>query len=161
MKRLVWSIALLVIPVGFVAFAASTNGQERDSAPNRDEVEGMMDAYILSKLQDALELTDEQSAALDKIFRKALPQLRESMRRLNAEERTLSRLVGDMDVEEIDVTRQIDRVEATRSELSKTRILMVFRMHRVLTQRQRDGLDEWMERETDERGVARTRSGRC
>ena len=107
-----------------------------------------------------LELTDEQSAALDKIYRKALPKLRESMRRLNAEERTLSQLVEDMDVEELDVTRQIDRVEATRSELSKTRILMVFRMHRVLTQRQRDGLDEWMERETDERGAARTRSGR-
>jgi len=51
-------------------------------------------------------------------------------------------------------------VEATRSELSKTRILMVFRMHRVLTQVQRDGLDEWMERETDDRGAARTRSGR-
>ncbi len=107
-----------------------------------------------------LELTDEQSVALDKIYRKALPKLRESMRRLNAEERTLSRLVGDMDVEEIDVTRQIDRVEATRSELSKTRILMVFRMHRILTEPQRDGLDEWMERETDERGAARTRSKR-
>ena len=107
-----------------------------------------------------LELTDEQSAALDKIYRKALPKLRESMRRLNAEERTLSQLVEDMDVEELDVTRQIDRVEATRSELSKTRILMVFRMHRVLTQRQRDGLDEWMERETDERGAALTRSKR-
>ena len=107
-----------------------------------------------------LELSDEQSAALDKIYRKALPKLRESMRRLNAEERTLSLLIADMDVEEIDVTRQIDRVEATRSELSKTRILMVFRMHRVLTQRQRDGLDDWMERETDDRGTARTRSER-
>ncbi len=111
-------------------------------------------------VQALLELTDEQSASLDKIYRKALPKLRESMRRLNAEERTLSQLVGDMDVEEIDVTRQIDRVEATRSELSKTRILMVFRMHRVLTQHQRDGLDEWMERETDERGAAGTRTRR-
>ena len=108
-----------------------------------------------------LELSEEQSAAIDTIYRKALPKLRESMRRLNAEARTLSQLVADMDVEEIDVTRQIDRVEATRSELSKTRILMVFRMHRVLTQVQRDGLDEWMERETDDRGAARTRSGRC
>lgn len=107
-----------------------------------------------------LELTDEQSASLDKIYRKALPKLRESMHRLNAEERTLSRLVGDMDVEEIDVTRQIDRVEATRSELSKTRILMVFRMHRVLTQPQRDDLDGWMERTTDERGAAGTRTRR-
>ena len=79
------------------------------------------------------------------------------MRRLNAEERTLSRLVGDLDVEEIDVTRQIDRVEAARSEISKSRILMVFRMHRILTETQRDLLDEWMKRDPDERGPARTR----
>lgn len=103
-------------------------------------------------------LTDEQSTTLDQIYRKALPKLRESMRRLNVEEDALSLLIGDMDVEEIDVTRQIDRVEATRSELSKTRILMVFRMHQVLTARQRTGLDEWME--TDEQGTPRTRSGR-
>ena len=42
MKRLVWSIALLVIPVAFIAFAVPTNGQERDSAPNRDEVVGVL-----------------------------------------------------------------------------------------------------------------------
>ena len=107
-----------------------------------------------------LELTDEQSATLDRIYRKAQPKLRESYRRQNAEEAALSRLVGDMDVEEIDVTRQIDRVEATRSELSKTRILMVFRMHRVLTESQRNGLDRWMKRETDERGAADTRPRR-
>ena len=109
------------------------------------------------EVQALLELADEQSAALDKIYRRTLPKLRESMRRLNAEERTLSRLVGDLDVEEIDVTRQIDRVEAARSEISKSRILMVFRMHRILTETQRDLLDEWMKRDPDERGPARTR----
>lgn len=145
------TVALVTLVV--VAATAVVAAAEQGRRPHR--------WWQSTAVKALLELTDEQSAALDKIFRKALPQLRESMRRLNAEERTLSRLVGDMDVEEIDVTRQIDRVEATRSELSKTRILMVFRMHRVLTQRQRDGLDGWMERETDERGVARTRSGRC
>ena len=101
-----------------------------------------------------LELTDEQSATLDRIYRKALPKLRESYRRQNAEEAALSQLVGDMDVEEIDVTRQIDRVEATRSELSKTRFLMLFRMLRVLTQDQRDGLDAWQK--ADEKSTAPT-----
>ncbi len=143
------NVALVTLVV--VAATAVVAAGEQGRRPHR--------WWQSTDVQALLELTDEQSASLDKIYRKALPKLRESMRRLNAEERTLSQLVGDMDVEEIDVTRQIDRVEATRSELSKTRILMVFRMHRVLTQRQRDGLDEWMERETDERGVARTRSG--
>lgn len=106
-----------------------------------------------------LELTDEESTTLDNIYRKARPKLQESMRRLNAEESTLSGLIGDMNIEEIDVTRQIDRVEATRSELSKTRILMLFRMYRVLTEDQRSRLDEWMKRE-DKKGPARTRSRR-
>ena len=144
------NIALLGLVV--VAATAVVTAGEQGRRPHR--------WWQSADVKALLELTEEQSATLDKIYRKALPKLRESMRRLNAEERTLSQLVGDMDVEEIDVTRQIDRVEATRSELSKTRILMVFRMHRVLTQRQRDGLDEWMERETDEQGAARTRSER-
>ena len=145
--RRVAQVTLVVMAVTAVAAAG-----EQGRRPHR--------WWQSTDVKALLELSDEQSAALDKIFRKALPKLRESMRRLNAEEHTLSQLVADMDVEEIDVTRQIDRVEATRSELSKTRILMVFRMHRVLTQRQRDGLDEWMERETDDRDAAQTRSKR-
>ena len=111
-----------------------------------------------AEVQALLDLSDGQSASLDKIYRWALPKLRESMRRLDAEEATLSQLVGDMDVEEIDVTRQVDRVEATRSELSKTRFLMLFRMLRVLTQSQRDGLDEW--RDADEQSTTPPRNGR-
>ena len=144
------NIALLSLVV--LAAAAVAEAGEQGRRPQR--------WWQSDEVQEFLVLTDEQSAALDTIYRKALPKLRESMRRLNAEERTLSRLVADMDVEEIDVTRQIDRVEATRSELSKTRILMVFRMHRVLAEPQRDALDEWMKREADERGAART-NRRC
>ena len=143
-------VALVTLVV--VAATAVVAAGEQGSRPHR--------WWQSTDVTALLELSEEQSAAIDTIYRKALPKLRESMRRLNAEERALSRLVGDMDVEEIDVTRQIDRVEATRSELSKTRILMVFRMHRVLTETQRDGLDQWMKRETDERGAAGTRPRR-
>lgn len=108
-----------------------------------------------------LGLTDEQSASLDDIYQKTLPKQRESMRRLNDEEKTLSALIADMDVQEIDVTRQIDRVEAARSELSKSRILMVFRMYRVLSAAQRETLDAWREQEAnDRRPSSRTRSKR-
>ena len=64
-----------------------------------------------------------------------------------------------MNVQEIDVTRQIDRVEATRSELSKTRILMVFRMYRVLSAAQRETLDEWRARANDDRRPSSNRRG--
>ena len=146
-----WNIALLSLVV--VTATTVTAAGEQGRRPHR--------WWQSDEVRTLIELTDTQSAALDKIYRKTLPKQRESMRRLNAEERILSQLVGDMDVEEIDVTRQIDRVEAARSELSKSRILMVFRMHRILTERQRDTLDEWMKRKPDEKGSARSRSRRC
>ena len=92
-----------------------------------------------------LDLSAEQAANLDRIYQRSLPKMHESYRRLNAEERTLSRMIANMQVEEIDITRQIDRVEAARSELSKTRTLMVFRMYRVLNPTQRAALNEWMD----------------
>jgi len=134
---------IVVASVASVAVVAPVDAKEQGRRPHR--------WWQSADVQALVELTEEQSAALDTIYRQTLPKQRESMRRLNAEERTLSQLVADMDVQEIDVTRQIDRVEAARSELSKSRILMVFRMHRILTQSQRDALDEWMKREPDER----------
>jgi len=112
------------------------------------------------EVRTELDLTDEQSTSLDRIYQQTLPKQRESMRRLNSEEMTLSQLIGDMDVQEIDVTRQIDRVEAARSELSKTRILMVFRMYRVLSAAQRETLDEWRARENDDHRPNSNRRGR-
>ena len=144
-----WRNVALVILVVAVATAAAAGEQGR-------RPHGWWQATDMKAL---LDLTDEESTRLDTIYRKALPKLRESMRRLNAEESTLSGLVGDMEIEEIDVTRQIDRVEATRSELSKTRFLMLFRMYRVLTEDQRTRLDEWMKLR-DEKGPARIQSGR-
>ena len=130
------TVALL----GFLVFSASVSVDAANQNAHRhiwwqsDEVRAQVG------------LTDDQSAKLDRIYKRALPKLRESMRRLNAEEHALSQLVADMSVEEVDVTRQVDRVEAVRSELSKTRLLMVFRMYRVLEPDQRDALDQWRNR---------------
>ena len=146
-----WNVALLSLVVMTATAVAEAGGQGR--GPHR--------WWQSDEVKTLIELTDAQSAALDTIYRKTLPKQRESMRRLTAEEDSLSRLVGDMAVEEIDVSRQVDRVESARSELSKTRILMVFRMHRVLTKRQRDILDEWMKRDPDARRSERSRIRRC
>ncbi len=139
------SLTMLTLPV----LEANEQGRVRHRWWHSEEV------------RTELDLTDEQSTSLDRIYQQTLPKQRESMRRLNAEELTLSHLIADMNVQEIDVTRQIDRVEAARSELSKTRILMVFRMYRVLTAAQRETLNEWRTRENDDgRPSPRSRSKR-
>ena len=137
------SLSLVVVTATAVVGAG-----EQDRRPHQwwqsDEVKAL------------LELTDSQSVRLDKLYRRSVPKQRESMRRLNAERRRLSRLIGDMNVEEIDITRQIDRVEAARSELSKSRLLLVFRMYRVLTEPQRATLDKWVKREPDDGSPTRS-----
>lgn len=42
------------------ATETATQNPRRNPQPDREEVRGMMEAYIISKLQDALDLTDEQ-----------------------------------------------------------------------------------------------------
>ena len=135
-----------------VLTASALEANEQGGVPHR--------WWQSEEVRTELDLTDEQSASLDRIYQQTLPKQRESMRRLYSEQMTLSQLIGDMDVQEIDVTRQIDRVEAARSELSKTRILMVFRMYRVLSAAQRETLDEWRARENDDHRPNSNRRGR-
>ncbi len=146
-----WSyIGLLSLVV--VTATAVVGASEQDRQPHR--------WWQSDEVRTLLELTDAQSVRLDKLYRRSVPKQRESMRRLNAERRRLSRLIGDMNVEEIDVTRQIDRVEAARSELSKTRLLLVFRMYRALSEPQRATLNEWVKREPNDRSTPPTRNKR-
>ncbi|MDE2905795.1 MAG: periplasmic heavy metal sensor [Acidobacteriota bacterium] len=131
-----WWISLLVALV--VAGAAAPLDAD---AQSRERHRWWQSAEVTA----LLDLSEEQAADLDRIYQRSLPKMHESYRRLNGEERTLSRMIANMQVEEIDITRQIDRVEAARSELSKTRTLMVFHMYRVLNPAQRAALKEWMD----------------
>ena len=96
------------------------------------------------EVRNALELTDDTSATLEEIFRATRPALQDLMQKLKREERTLSDLIRGAEVGEAAVLQQIDRVEEARSALSRTRILMLYRMHRELSVGQRDALREWM-----------------
>ena len=126
-----------VVLCAWTVLATTAVASEQRRSPHRswksDEVKAM------------LELREDQSAQLEEIYGQSRPKQRESWRRLNAEERSLSKMIANMAVSELDVTRQVDRVEAARSELRKTRTLMVFRMYRVLSSSQRTTLKKWWE----------------
>lgn len=147
-----WWVSLLVALV----VAGAVTPPDAD-AQNRQPHRWWQSAEVTA----LLDLSEEQAVDLDRIYQRSLPKMHESYRRLNGEERTLSRMIANMQVEEIDITRQIDRVEAARSELSKTRTLMVFRMYRVLNPAQRTALKEWMDlrRDNDRSGHSRNRCG--
>jgi Spy/CpxP family protein refolding chaperone len=98
------------------------------------------------KFQKELQLTADQIARIEEEFQSTVPELRQKKKTLDDLERALSRLI-DTAADEATVMQQADRVEATRSDLSKTRTLMLVRIRRVLNSDQRVKLvtlhDEW------------------
>jgi hypothetical protein len=91
--------------------------------------------WIDAKLRADLGITDQQSAAVETVWQKTLPVLREGREKLDKLEDALSKLTDGTD--EAAVIAQTEKVENLRAELNKTRTLMIYRMHRLLTADQR------------------------
>jgi Spy/CpxP family protein refolding chaperone len=98
------------------------------------------------EFQRELSLSPEQVGGIDQVFRESLPALQAGKRDLDQLERELSALIADSSATEAQVLRLIDRVEASRSALGRTRSLMLFRMYRILTPDQRVRLTALHER---------------
>ena len=86
-------------------------------------------------------LTESQTAEIERIFQSVRDELRTEKVELEKQEATLSRLLAESNDDEAVVVRTIDRVEAARSALAKTRTLMLYRMHRLLSPNQRRKLE--------------------
>ncbi len=104
------------------------------------------------KFKTELRLSSDQSARIDAIFETTFPKLRASYEELGRREDQLSSLISANDATEAAVLRQADQVEAIRTELSKTRVLMLFRIRRVLSPEQRDKLQQMQKDRDRERG---------
>ncbi len=89
------------------------------------------------KYKTELGLTDEQSAQIEEVFQALLPKLSAGKEDLDRLEKRVSDLIADGTTSEADVMKDVERAEAARAELGKTRTLMFFRMHRILTPDQR------------------------
>ena len=102
-------------------------------------------------------LTTGQAADIEAIFQSLRPKLREMARRLRLEEDELTAIMHAMRAEEWEVALQIDRVEAARSALSKTRTLMLYRMHKTLSPEQLEALQAmWERRRSDGQSSSRS-----
>jgi len=84
-----------------------------------------------------LGLTKDQSARIDEVFQASWPALHAAKSDLDRLEAELSTLIAEGAASEAKVLQQIDRVEASRSAMGRTRSLMLYRMHRLLTADQR------------------------
>ncbi len=104
------------------------------------------------RFQREMALTPDQIARLEGVFQASMPALRTHKDALDRLENELSQVVADGSLDDAQVVQKVDRVEAVRSELSRTRTLMLVRMRRILTPDQRlklTALREAWEREHD------------
>lgn len=95
-------------------------------------------------------LSDTQSRDIEAVFQQLLPTLRLNKADLDREEQALSRLLAEAPSNEGVVVQAIDRVEAARGALSKTRTLMLYRMYRLLSNEQRTKVQAYHERRADD-----------
>lgn len=104
-------------------------------------------------LHDRAELgiTDQQSAEIDQIFETTIPQQRETRRQLDQLEKQLEKMIEEGTADVATITQHVEQVEALRAQANKTRTVLLYRMHRVLTAEQRAKVQALVERREAER----------
>src|SRR5215204_2791802 len=88
------------------------------------------------RFQKELALTKEQIVRIEGIYQTTEPTLRAQKEAVDRREEKLSKVIQDPKSDEPAVLQAIDRLEAARSEVSRTRNLMLFRIRRVLSDEQ-------------------------
>ena len=103
------------------------------------------------RFQKELALTTEQITRIEGIYQTTEPLLRAQKQAFDRREEKLSRTIADPKSDEPAVLQASDRLEAARTELSRTRTLMVFRIRRVLTDEQNVKITAMHERDRNDR----------
>lgn len=96
-------------------------------------------------------LTDAQSAQLEEVFQALLPRMRTEKAELDRLQDTFSRQLTEATLTESEIGQAIDRLEGARAQAGKTRLLMLYRMYRVLSPDQRVKLRQLHDRSHNER----------
>lgn len=98
-----------------------------------------------------LALTPDQSSRIEAVFQAAQPELRAQQRAVSKLEDELSKLVQEARVEESEVEHFVGKVESARADLAKTRMMMIYRIRRILTADQHTKLQALFERREKDR----------
>jgi Spy/CpxP family protein refolding chaperone len=148
----VWTCAALLFAGSTARAAAACEAtQQRAGAPAHQKGDKRPDQppagrdgpkkwWLDTQLRAELGITDQQSAALDQVWQKSFPHRADTRERLEKLDADLQKMILEA-ADEPSVKAQLDRVEAARSEANKARVLMLYRMNKLLTQEQRAKLD--------------------
>jgi Spy/CpxP family protein refolding chaperone len=147
-RHVAWAFAaLLLIPATGSAEGLCDRTQNQGK-PGTEQKDGKSDQghqplkwWVEPKARAELGITDKQSAAIEKAFRKDINQRAEGRKKLAELEQKLDQMILDASADEAAVIAMIDKVEAARTEVSKARVLMLYRINKLLTPEQRAKID--------------------
>ena len=94
-----------------------------------------------AQFQRDLSLTADQTTRIENLFQSTIGSLRAKKTELDQQEDELSRLIA-ANADEAVVIKQVDKVEALRSNLNKMRTLQLLHIRQVLTPDQRMKLNQ-------------------
>lgn len=152
-RHIAWVVAVLLFAAGPASAAGRDASCDRDQAPKQqggahppapasakpdnpgEKRPERPKWWIDTKLRAELGITDQQSAAVETVWQKSAPLLRELREKLTKLEDALSKLTDGAD--EAAVIAQSERVESVRAELNRGRTLMIYRMNNILRADQR------------------------
>jgi len=156
-RQTAWVLALVLTCAPALAAAGHANGQQgrpekaqglgKDSQKDKPQPAASRGSDDRERwkwwLYDRAELgiTDQQSMAINQIFESTMPKLREVRQEMDRAEEELSRAVKEHKADLGTISILIDRVESARSQWSKDRVLMLYRMHLLLSAEQRTKLE--------------------
>lgn len=103
------------------------------------------------KARAEIGFTLEQAAEIDRVFKASMDKAKPLREEVNNLEKALSQTMKANTADVSVVTQQVDKVENKRAELNKQRVVMLYRMHRVLTPEQNLRLQAYMDRREAER----------
>jgi Spy/CpxP family protein refolding chaperone len=96
--------------------------------------------WIDAESRAELGITDQQSTAIEQEWQRSLAKRAETRERLEKAEAILEKLILEA-ADEPAVTAQLDKVEAARSDANKARVLLLYRINKLLTREQRVKVD--------------------
>jgi Spy/CpxP family protein refolding chaperone len=107
------------------------------------------------KFKTDLGLLPEQVTRLEEVYQGLRPTLTAGKEELDRLEARLSAVIAEGVAPEADVMKMVDQVEHSRAELAKSRTLMIYRMHQILTVDQRAKMNALHDRWEQERRQGR------
>jgi len=153
-RALAFGLAPEGVAAGCVHEAAATAVQDRGQNPHADRPsDGKPRDRWKWWLYDRAELniSDKQSAEIDKIFETTVPGQRARREELERMETSLSTLTTENKADVATVAQLVEKVENLRAEINKTRTVMLYRINLLLNAEQRVKLKALIDKRDAER----------